>query len=117
VPDDAVAVAAFGYEPGLLKRIRRSGWWHAGVPDPESVAEHTMRAAQLAAILAVEEGAEPQRAALWHDGQESRTGICRTRPRLPLSKPDPRRITGNQTVNLPERSREFIRGATTLILA
>ena len=71
------ALAAFGYELGILKRIRRAGWWHAGVRDPESVAEHTMRVAQLAALLAAEEGADPARAsflALWHDTQETRTG-------------------------------------------
>nr|GID85867.1 hypothetical protein Ade03nite_47910 [Actinoplanes derwentensis] len=49
MPEDAEAIAAFGYELGLLKRVRRTGWWHAGVRDPESVAEHTMRTAQLAA--------------------------------------------------------------------
>jgi putative hydrolase of HD superfamily len=57
----AAALAAFGYELGILKRIRRAGWWHAGVRDPESVAEHTMRVAQLAALLAAEEGADPAR--------------------------------------------------------
>jgi len=72
VPDDAAALAAFGYELGILKRMRRAGWWHVGVRDPESVAEHTMRAAQLAALIAIEEGADPVRAsflALWHDTQ------------------------------------------------
>jgi putative hydrolase of HD superfamily len=96
VPYDAEAIAVFGYELGLLKRIRRSGWWHAGVRDPESVAEHTMRTAQLAAMIAAEEGADPTRAsylALWHDSQETRT------------------ITGDQTESLPERSRESVRGA------
>ncbi|GAA3571057.1 hypothetical protein GCM10022222_63960 [Amycolatopsis ultiminotia] len=57
MPDESTALAAFGYELGLLKRIRRASWWHAGVRDPESVAEHSMRAAQVAALLAAEEGA------------------------------------------------------------
>jgi putative hydrolase of HD superfamily len=39
-------VAAFAYEMGVLKRIRRSGWWHVGVRDPESIAEHSFRVAQ-----------------------------------------------------------------------
>jgi len=71
------ALASFGYELGILKRIRRSGWWHAGVRDPESVGEHSLRAAQLAALIAAEEGASPERAAflaVWHDTQETRTG-------------------------------------------
>jgi putative hydrolase of HD superfamily len=114
VPDDAAALAAFGYELGLLKRIRRTGWWHAGVRDPESVAEHTMRVAQLAALIAVEEGADPARAsflALWHDTQETRTGDLPHTAAKYVTKPDPRQITADQTESLPERSREMIREA------
>jgi putative hydrolases of HD superfamily len=114
VPDDAASLAAFGYELGVLKRIRRAGWWHAGVRDPESVAEHTMRVAQLAAIIAAEEGADPARAAclaLWHDSQETRTGDLPHTVDGYLTKPDPRQITADQTERLPERSRELIRRA------
>jgi putative hydrolases of HD superfamily len=114
VPDDPAALAAFGYELGLLKRIRRAGWWHAGVRDPESVAEHSMRAAQLAAMIAAEEGADPVRAsflALWHDSQETRTGDLPHTASAYLTKPDPRQITTDQTDGLPERSREMIRSA------
>jgi putative hydrolase of HD superfamily len=112
VADEAAAIAAFGYELGVLKRIRRAGWWHAGIRDPESVAEHTMRAAQLAAILAAEEGADPARAALlalWHDTQESRTGDLPHTARPYVAQPDPRRITADQTEHLPQRSRDVIR--------
>lgn len=113
MPEDAEAIAAFGYELGLLKRVRRTGWWHAGVRDPESVAEHTMRAAQLAALIAAEEGADPARAflALWHDTQETRTGDLPHTAAAYLSKPDPRQITADQTDNLPQRSRETVRAA------
>lgn len=114
MPEDAEAIAAFGYELGLLKRVRRTGWWHAGVRDPESVAEHTMRTAQLAALIAAEEGADPARAAflaLWHDTQETRTGDLPHTAAAYLTKPDPRRITADQTDQLPERSRETVRNA------
>ncbi|GAA1501660.1 HD domain-containing protein [Dactylosporangium maewongense] len=114
MPGDAEAIAAFGYELGLLKRIRRSGWWHAGVRDPESVAEHTARAAQLAAILAAEEGGDPARAAflaLWHDSQETRTGDLPHTAIAYLDKPDPSRITADQTRQLPERSRNAVQQA------
>jgi putative hydrolase of HD superfamily len=107
-------IAAFGYELGLLKRIRRAGWWHAGVRDPESVAEHSMRTAHLAALIAVEEGAIPERAAflaLWHDTQETRTGDLPHTANPYLSKPDPREITSDQTEKLPARSRELVRDA------
>lgn len=111
---DAEAMVTFAYELGLLKRIRRSGWWHAGVRDPESVAEHTMRAAQLAAFLACEEGADPNRAsflALWHDTQETRTGDLPHTATRYLAKPDSRQITSDQTEHLPERIREVVRSA------
>lgn len=114
MPGDAEALAGFGYELGLLKRIRRSGWWHAGVRDPESVAEHTMRTAQLAALIAAEEGGDPARAAflaLWHDSQETRTGDLPHTATVYLGKPEPRRITADQTEHLPERSRTTIRDA------
>ena len=114
MPDDAATLAAFGYELGMLKRIRRAGWWHAGVRDPESVAEHSLRVAQLAAIIAAEEGADPARAsflALWHDSQETRTGDLPHTISGYLSKPDPRQITADQTEQLPSRSRELIRSA------
>jgi putative hydrolase of HD superfamily len=111
---DATALATFGFELGVLKRVRRSGWWHAGVRDPESVAEHTMRTSQLAALIAVEEGADPARAAflaLWHDSQETRTGDLPHTVKGYLAKPEPRQITADQTANLPSNSQELVRTA------
>jgi putative hydrolase of HD superfamily len=67
----------FFYEMGLLKRIRRSGWWVAGIDDPESVAEHSFRTAILGYVLATMEGADPLRTAaicLFHDIHEARIG-------------------------------------------
>jgi putative hydrolase of HD superfamily len=114
MPDGPSALAAFGYELGLLKRILRAGWWHVGVRDPESVAEHSLRTAQIAALLAAEEGASPERAAflaLWHDTQETRTGdIPRTAAKY-MSKPEPREITADQTAALSDTSRDLIRTA------
>ncbi|HWE91775.1 MAG TPA: HD domain-containing protein [Pseudonocardiaceae bacterium] len=112
--DPATGIAAFGYELGVLKRIRRAGWWQAGVRDPESVAEHSMRAAQLAALLAAEEGANPDRAAylaLWHDTQETRTGDLPHTVKPYLTKPDPRAITHDQTGGLPPAGRDSVRAA------
>jgi len=108
------SIAAFGYELGVLKRIRRAGWWQAGVRDPESVAEHSMRVAQLAGLLAAEEGANPERAAylaLWHDTQETRTGDLPHSAKPYVDKPDPLRITADQTAALPEAARDSVRGA------
>jgi putative hydrolases of HD superfamily len=63
------------YEIGQLKRVKRSGWWMAGIPDPESVAEHSFRTAVLGYLLADLEGADPMRTAmmcLFHDTPEAR---------------------------------------------
>ena len=69
-------IAKFLYEVGQLKRVKRSGWWIAGVKDPESVAEHAFRTAVIAYLLARLEGADTGKAvlmALFHDLPETRT--------------------------------------------
>lgn len=69
-------IAKFLYEVGQLKRVKRSGWWIAGVRDPESVAEHTFRTAVIAYLLARLERADTGKAvlmALFHDLPETRT--------------------------------------------
>ena len=45
-------------EAGLLKRVRRSGWWVVGINQPESVAEHCFRCAVLGYVLAKMEKAD-----------------------------------------------------------
>src|SRR5262245_50965817 len=62
-------------EAGLLKHVKRSGLWVAGIKDPESVAEHCFRAAIIAHYIAHAEGADPYRTvmmALYNDIHESR---------------------------------------------
>jgi putative hydrolase of HD superfamily len=69
-------LAKFFYEVGQLKLVKRTGWWMAGVRDPESVAEHSYRVAVIAYVLATLEGADPGPvvlAALFHDLAEART--------------------------------------------
>lgn len=64
-------------EMGMLKRAKRSGWWIAGVKDPETIAEHSFRTALIGSVLAMMEGADPGKVALlcvWHDTQETRVG-------------------------------------------
>jgi len=66
----------FLYELGQLKRVKRSGWWIAGIENPESVAEHSFRTAVIAYLLAQLEGADHGKAtlmALFHDIGEART--------------------------------------------
>ncbi len=58
VSAETVAVDFFA-EAGLLKHVKRSGWWVAGIKDPESVAEHSFRAAVIGFYLAFLEEADP----------------------------------------------------------
>ena len=68
-------IARFLFEVGHLKRVARSGWWVAGVRDPESVAEHSFRCAWVGHFLALREGVDPAKVMLMclaHDIQEAR---------------------------------------------
>lgn len=68
-------VLNFIVEAGLLKRLRRSGWDVASVPNPESVADHSFRCALIAYFLGRAEGADPYKAvvmALFNDIAEAR---------------------------------------------
>ena len=46
-------------EAGILKSVRRSGWWMLGMKHAESVADHSFRAALIAYLLAKMEKADP----------------------------------------------------------
>ncbi|MDT0459978.1 HD domain-containing protein [Streptomyces sp. DSM 41527] len=74
---NARGTAGYLLEMGTLKRAKRSGWWIAGVKDPESIAEHSFRVGIIGAVLAMMEGADPAKVALmclFHDTQETRVG-------------------------------------------
>jgi putative hydrolase of HD superfamily len=98
------------FEFGQLKRVKRSGWWTAGIKDPESVAEHTSRACFIGYILSKLENADYKKVVLmlvWHDLPESRIND--------KDKIEARYINGrigeekafeDQVKNLPENIRE-----------
>jgi putative hydrolases of HD superfamily len=68
-------IAKFFLELGQLKRVKRSGWWLAGIKDPETIAEHSYRSAIMARILAELEGADVNKVTtmmLIHDIPEAR---------------------------------------------
>lgn len=103
--DDLSAVARFLYEAGTLKHTRRTGWWMAGVNDPESVAEHSWRTSIIASVIAKLEGADPARAAflaVWHDTQETRTGDVNYLGKKYATSADPEAVTADQTAGMPE---------------
>lgn len=62
---------------GILKRTEREGWKRIGIDDPESVADHSFRAAFMALILAEEfelDGFKLVKLLLIHDIAESEIG-------------------------------------------
>ena len=72
-----MTLAALAEAAGKLKRVRRKGWVDRGVPDAESVADHSYRLAVLAWALATERGLDADRAlkvALLHDLAEAEVG-------------------------------------------
>jgi putative hydrolase of HD superfamily len=94
----------FLYEMGLLKRYRRTGWWVAGVGDPESIAEHSFRTAVIGYLLAVMEGADPARTAamcLFHDTQETRIGDVPLIGRSYVATTPNPEVTADQAAGLP----------------
>jgi putative hydrolase of HD superfamily len=100
-------LAKFLYEMGQLKRVKRSGWWIAGVRDPESVAEHTFRTAIIAYLLARSEGADTGKAvlmALFHDLPETRTNDAhRIVRRYADWRSVDKKAMGEQSKRLPEK--------------
>ncbi|MFN7991314.1 MAG: HD domain-containing protein [Candidatus Micrarchaeia archaeon] len=72
------AFMRYVFEAGMLKRVRRSGWWTEKIDSPESVADHTFRTAIIAFALAKMEGMDDQKAnrvctaAVFHDMHETR---------------------------------------------
>jgi len=62
-------------EAGMLKRVRRSGWWVLGIKDAETVAEHSFRCAVIGYVISKMEGVPPYKAmltCLFNDIHEAR---------------------------------------------
>lgn len=68
----------FIFELGMLKRTRHGGFLLAGIKNPDTLAEHVLRASQIGYILAVMEGGvNPEKVAcilMIHDNPETRVG-------------------------------------------
>jgi putative hydrolases of HD superfamily len=100
------------YEMGLLKRLPRAGWLVAGIDHPESIAEHSFRAAIIGYLLASVEGADPARTALlclFHDTQESRIGdVPRVGKSYVVTAPNPQ-VTADQVAGFPGEIGQAVR--------
>ncbi len=74
-PNQSKSALDFFAEAGLLKRVKRSGWWVAGIENPETVAEHCFRCALIGYYLAHCEGVNPYQVmamGLFNDIHEAR---------------------------------------------
>jgi putative hydrolase of HD superfamily len=101
---EAAAIVRFGYEAGHLKQSARTGWWRAGIREPESVAEHSWRTAVLAYVIALAEGADAERAAtigVFHDLAETRTGDIEYVARRYVTAAADEAIAADQVRELP----------------
>lgn len=102
--DEMRALVRLFHEAGHLKRSRRTGWWVAGITDPESIAEHSWRTAVLAYFIALAEGADPERAVtigVFHDLAETRTGDIEYVGRHYVTPVPADAITADQAAGLP----------------
>ncbi len=94
------------FEFGQLKRTKRSGWWDAGVKDPESVAEHTARACFIGYILSKLENVDSKKVILMllsHDFPEARTNDQgKVAARYIDIKPAEKNALKDQVKNLPK---------------
>ncbi len=98
-------VVHYIFELGCLKKFKHCGIKFAGIKDPDSLAEHAQRAAQIAYILGNLEKANAEKCALMtliHDNGEIRVGdqhkISR---RYSNNKPNELAAFRDQTNNLP----------------
>lgn len=100
-------IAKYLYELGQLKRVKRSGWWIAGIDNPESVAEHSFRTAIIAYILAQLEGVNPEKVAvmaLFHDVGEARiSDLHRIAQRYVNREDVDRKVLEEQLERLPDK--------------
>ncbi len=71
-------VLKYLFELGQMRRVKHGGWTLVGIEQPDSIAEHSLRAAQIGYVLAVMEKYEkPEEVCsmlVFHDAHETRIG-------------------------------------------
>lgn len=111
---DAAGAMNLIFEAGVLKRAARTGWWFAGVKQPESIAEHSFRTALIGMMLAAMEGADPARVSMLctlHDTQETRiTDIPHIAKRYLTAVPNTA-VTADQVAACPPAVADVITAA------
>lgn len=107
--------ATFLYEMGHLKNLPRAGWLLLGIPQPESVAEHSFRVAMTGITLAALDGADIGRTAalcVFHDGHETRIGDVPSVGRAYISTAAPEAVTMDQTSRMPHEAAKAMQELT-----
>ncbi|MCU0610790.1 MAG: HD domain-containing protein [Candidatus Eisenbacteria bacterium] len=111
LPPADTEIVRFVFELGQLRRETRHGWLRID-EHPESVAEHSFRAAVLGYLLAMREGySDPNRIAtmiLFHDMHEARTGDADTVQRRYVTL-DEIRAARDQVIGLEAGGPEILR--------
>jgi putative hydrolase of HD superfamily len=110
---DTDGLIDFIAEAGRLKRLPRTGWVESGVPDPESVADHSFRVALIAMILSDAQKLDTLktvRMALLHDLAEAETGDL-TPSQKEVDTEGFKHAEDTAMVRLLEKLPEAIRGA------
>ena len=101
-------IVHFVFELANLKKFKHCGIKFAGIKDPDTLAEHALRASQIAYILADLEGVNPEKCAMMtliHDNGEIRTGDQHKISRKYFDvKPFEKKAFMDQTKNLPTKT-------------
>lgn len=98
-------VATFLFEMGHLKHLNRAGWLLLGIPQPETVAEHSFRVGVVGIMLAAMDGADVGRTAalcLLHDAHETRIGDVPSVGRAYVTTAVPEAVSAHQTSAMPD---------------
>jgi 5'-deoxynucleotidase YfbR-like HD superfamily hydrolase len=106
-------VATFLFEMGHLKHLTRAGWLLLGIPQPETVAEHSFRVGVVGITLAALESADVGRTAalcLLHDAHETRIGDVPSVGRAYVTTAVPEAVSAHQTSAMPAAVAQVAQG-------
>jgi len=107
--------ATFLFEMGHLKQLPRAGWLFLGIPQPESVAEHSFRVGMVGMVLAAIDGADVGRVTalcLMHDAHETRIGDVPSVGRAYITTAAPEAVTAHQVSGMPGQAAKVMQQLT-----
>jgi putative hydrolases of HD superfamily len=107
--------ATFLFEMGHLKQLPRAGWLFLGIPQPESVAEHSFRVGMVGMVLAAMDGADIGRTValcLMHDAHETRIGDVPSVGRAYITTAAPEAVTAHQASAMPDEVAKVVQELT-----